>query len=211
MAHHHVVKSALAILGVAALLLGVACDPAVPVRMSTAAPTATAPPAATAIPTPPRRVGIPAEVDAIINLVLAGDTAALGRNIALTTLPCGPQQGPGSPPACPPGQPSGTRVDVFPVATCEGELRPASSVQPTLETLTAAKPVLYGVYRAPRPYLPQVQADYVAVFSRPTPNGTLGAGVVIAAGKVAGLWFGCSARPSEIVPPGTEALLLPGG
>ena len=71
--------------------------------------------------------------------------------------------------------------------------------------------MLYGVYRAPRPYLPQVQVDYVMLFSRPTPDLTLGAGVVIAAGKVAGLWFGCGARPSEIVPPGTEALLLPGG
>lgn len=149
----------------------------------------------------------------LINLVLAGDPAAVEQRVSLVSLPCGPQEGPGSPPACPPGQPNGTRVEVFPVATCEGELRPASAVRPTLEQVVLASPALAGVYRAPRPYLPPIQADYVAVFSR-TPTGgvtgPLGAGLVIVGDRIAGVWFGCAAKPAEIVPPGTEAVYLPG-
>ncbi len=173
---------------------------------------ATATPSVT--PTATRRPGVPDPVNTVINLVLAGDLAAVERSVSLVSLPCGPQQGPGSPPACPPGQPNGTPVQVFPVATCEGELRPASAVRPTLEQVVLARPVLTGVYRAPRPYLPPVQADYVVVFSRtPTGAGTgpLGAGIVMAGDKIAGVWFGCGASPAEIVRPGTEALYLPGG
>lgn len=189
--------------------------PGPPAATATATATAADVPAtASTSPAPARRPGVPDEVDAVINLVLAGDPAALESRVSLVTLPCGPQEGAGSPPACGSGQPNGTPVQVFPVATCEGELRPASAVRPTLEQVVRARPVLTGVYRAPRPYLPPVQADYVAVFSR-TPTGagagTLGAGIVIAGGKVAGVWFGCGASPAEIVRPGTEALYLPGG
>lgn len=206
----------------AAALFAAACDddPAEPTPTATPSVTATAA-APTTVPTvpttatPPRRGTVPTEVNTLIDLVLAGDTAALERQVALVSLPCGPQQGPGSPPACPAGQPAGTPVPVLPVATCEGELRQASAVRPTLEDLTLAKPVLNGVYRAPRPYLPSVQADYVAVFGRtPTTGGVigpLGAGLVVSGGKVAGVWFGCLARPNEIVPAGTEVIFLPGG
>lgn len=99
-------------------------------------------------------------------------------------------------------------MQVFPVATCEGELRAASAVRPTLEELVLRKPALVAVYRAPRPYLPPVQADYVAVFSRTTTQSPepLGAGLVVAGGKVAGIWFGCLAKPNEIVRPGAELL-----
>jgi hypothetical protein len=212
-------RKPLVILLCAAALFAVACDDGTPTPVATTtvtprataeAPTATA----TSIATPPRRAGIPPAVDTLINVVLAGDAAALERSVILTSLPCGPQQGAGSPPACPPGQPVGTRVDVFPVATCEGELRPASSVRPTLDELMQAKPVLMGVYRAPKPYLPAVQGEQVIVFSR-TPTGgipgPLGAGLVVVEGRLAGIWFGCAAKATEIVPPGTEPLYLPGG
>ncbi|RLT38356.1 MAG: hypothetical protein DWI58_15430 [Chloroflexi bacterium] len=212
-------KSLAILLCCAAGLLSVACDDGAPapVVTTTVTPRATiqAPPAtATSMATPPSRAGIPTAVDTLINLVLAGDSAALERSVTLTSLPCGPQQGPGSPPACPAGQPVGTRVDVFPVATCEGELRPASAVRATLDQVMQAKPVLTGVYRAPKPYLPSIQGEQVIVFSR-TPTGgvtgPLGAGLVVVEGRLAGIWFGCGAKPAEIVPPGTEALFLPGG
>lgn len=52
------------------------------------------------------------------------------------------------------------------------------------------------------------------MFSR-TPTGgvtgPLGAGLVVVGGRLAGIWFGCGAKPTEIVPPGTEPLFLPGG
>lgn len=99
------------------------------------------------------------------------------------------------------------------MATCEGELRPATAVRPS-EHVVLARPLLTGVYRGPRPYLPPVQADYVLVFSR-TPSGdgtgSLGAGLVIASDKIAGVWFGGGASAGEIVRPGTEASYLPGG
>jgi hypothetical protein len=206
-------------------LPGSACNDAgpPPVAGGTVLPTATAPAstataaqapsAAGTVATPQRRPGVPAAINTIINLVLAGDAAAVEQATSLVSLPCGPQQGPGSPPACRPGEANGTRVDVFPVATCQGELRPAAAVRPTLEQIVLAKPALVGVYRAPSPYLAPVQGDYVVVFSRtPTAAVTtpLGAGLVIAGDRIAGAWFGCGARPHEIVPAGTEPVFLPG-
>lgn len=64
----------------------------------------------TATPTGTRRPGVPDAVNTIINLVLAGDVAGVQQYVSLVTLPCGPQQRPGSPPACPTGQPNGTPV-----------------------------------------------------------------------------------------------------
>src|SRR5688500_3337224 len=152
---------------------------------TTPAPTATAP-AATATST---RANVPPAVDAVINAALRGDTAALEQMVRLTSLPCGPQQGPGSPPACPAGQPNGTPVEVFPIASCEGELRTRAAVRPTLETVTNGSPRLFGVYRAPDPYVPQVRGEYVAVFSRQMQGnpGLLGAGIVVASDRIVGI------------------------
>ena len=103
-------------------------------------------------------------------------------------------------------------VEVFPVVTCEGELRPRQFVRPTLEDLTNQSPRLVGVYRAPDPYLPAARGDHVAVFSRQTAaNANLGAGVVVEGDRVVGIWFGCLAPPDRIVPAGTEPVFLPGG
>ena len=161
---------------------------------------------------PSRRGDLSGEVNAIIDLVEARNVDGLVGVSRLTAVACGPQQGIGSPPACPPGQPSGTLVEVVPVASCEGELRPASALRPTYEQVLPTIGRLTGVYRAPRPYLRPIEADYVAVFSRSLPGQpNLGVGVVIANGEVRGLWFGCGASPGQIVPPGTEAVFLPGG
>jgi hypothetical protein len=180
---------------------------ATPTSAATLMPTATP----SLAPTSTRASGPPA-VDNIINVVLRNDAAALEPLVRMTPLPCGPQQGPGSPPRCPPGQPNGTPVDVFPVASCEGELRERTAVRPTLEEVTGRMPRLTGVYRAPDPYLPAVKGDYVAVFSRQLPGQpNLGAGMVIAGDRVVGVWFGCGANPSQIVPAGTQPVHLPGG
>jgi hypothetical protein len=180
---------------------------------STPTPTATvATPSPTATATlPAARPGVPPGVDAIINAVLGRDVAALERLTRLVPLPCGPQQGPGSPPACPAGQPAGTPVEVFPTATCEGELRPASAVRATLEEATRTVRLLTGVYRAPETFLPGAKGEYIAVFSRQVAGQDLGVGVIIGSDRVIGLWFGCGIGPAEIVPPGTPPVYLPGG
>ena len=162
-----------------------------------------------------RRGNVPPEVNRIIDLIEARNLDGLEAAVRLTGVPCGPQQGAGSPPSCPPGQPDGTPVEVLPVSTCQGELRPRSSLRPTLaETLPSVRR-LTGIYRAPAGYLPhapQVNADFVAVFSREAPGQpNLGVGVVIHGGDVVGLRFGCGSTPAELSPPASEAVYVPGG
>jgi hypothetical protein len=53
--------------------------------------------------TPPRRAGIPLDVDNIINVVLSGNLDELEKLTQVTAVPCGAQSGPGSLPACPAG------------------------------------------------------------------------------------------------------------
>jgi hypothetical protein len=182
-----------------------------PAFTAAGSPEVTAATSPTATGTRPPRVGVPPQVDGIINLVLARDTDGLAQRVRLTSLACGEQRGPGSPPACPPGQPAGTMVDVLPVATCEGELRPASAVRPTLQDVVGSQPSLFGVYRAPDPYLQPVKGEYVAVFSRQAGGQNLGVGFVIAGDRVLGLWFGCGSPAPMIVPAGTQPVYLPGG
>lgn len=172
--------------------------------------TATPSPAPSPTASSPRPTLTPG-VNAIIDAVLAHDAVALERLTQLTPLLCGPQEGLGSPPPCPGGQNLATTVDVLPIGTCEGELLPASAVRDTFEEITRATPLLTGVYRAPDTFLPGPKGEYVAVFSRQMSGQTLGVGVIIGGNRVIGLWFGCGANPSEIVPPGTPAVLLPGG
>lgn len=130
----------------------------------------------------------------------------------LTPMPCGPQHGAGSPPACPPGQPDGTPVEVLPVVTCEGELRPRQHVRASLEVLTTASPRLAGIYRVPPGYLPHAPGEHMAVFSRQDRvSGTLGAGLLVNGGGIVALVYGCQADPTQIAPPGSQPVLLPGG
>lgn len=205
------------------MLGAVACDQ-LPEVVRVTPDTATMTPSATASPPPtvtamttssgtfPPTPGVPLEINPIVNAVLNGDLDSLERLTLMTLVACGPQQGPGSPPPCPPGVTEGTRVEVFPIATCEGEYRDRTSLRATYQRLTDAQnKSLVGVYRAPRPYLPHVNANYVAVFSRDEGDQRgLGAGVVVKDRRVAGLWFGCNAPPSQIVPRDADALWIRG-
>ncbi len=174
---------------------------------TTPPPTSTIPPTATE---PPREsTGVPA-VDRIISAVLGGDLVAVEALVQLRSVACG-AQGVGSPPPCPAGEPAGTMVQVLPVATCEGEWRPASAVRPSFQPLVSANPRLYAVYGMPEQFQQRIpDGQYVAVFSRDAGNqGELGAGVVIAGNRIAGLWFGCGAKADQIVPAGTSTILPP--
>ena len=159
--------------------------------------------------------GIPPQVQSVIDMVTGGRLDDLERAVRLTAVPCGPQQGAGSPPPCPPGQPNGTPVDIFPVVTCQAELRPRAAVRPTLAELLPTIIRLTAVYRAPAAslhFLPvtPVPGDHVAVFSRQLPGQpNLGVGVVVEGSEVVGLVFRCGASPGEIVPSGTEPVFVP--
>ena len=186
---------------------------------ATASPTAVPPRLPAPIPTSPlpsstpagTRSGLPPGVNAVIDLVLAHDATALERLAQLASVPCGPGEGSGSPPTCPAGQPAGTPVAVFPIARCSGDWLRAAAIRAALEEVTGASPLLVGVYRTPNPYLPWAKGEYVAVFSRQVRGQPLGAGFIIDGDRVTGLWFGCGASASQIVPPGTPPLFLPGG
>lgn len=180
--------------------------------LSAATPPPRITPAVAATGTFPPTPGVPLEVNPIVNAVLNGDIDGLVRLTAMTPVVCGPQQGPGSPPPCPPGILAGTPVPVLPIATCEGEYRGEAALRPTYEQLVRAdQKSLVGVYEAPEPYLPHVKGDYVAVFSRDLPGQPgLGVGVLVKGGRIGGVWFGCNALPSQIVPKNADAVWLRG-
>ncbi|HRC61862.1 MAG: hypothetical protein K1X87_11720 [Dehalococcoidia bacterium] len=174
---------------------------------ATAGTTAAASPPATRIPS--EFTGLPA-ADTVIAAVLTGDLDRLVALAQLRQIACGPQTGVGSPPPCPAGQTAGTPVPVFPVGTCEGEWRSETSLRASLQPLLNG-PELYAVYGMPSQWQPLMgDAQYVAVFSRNAPGQSrLGAGVVIAGGRIAGVWYGCGSFVDQIVPAGTSTLLGP--
>jgi hypothetical protein len=196
----------------AATTLATASRTATATSTATASATGTSVATATKAPTtlPAENTGVPA-VDAAIAAVFSGDTAKVVALVKLRSLGCGPQTGIGSPPACPAGQPTGTMVDILPVATCEGEFRGASTVAASFAPVVNSKPALYAVYGMPQQFLTLMpEGQYVAVFSRDaTGQGRLGAGVVIGGGRIVGLWYGCGAPADQIVPAGTSVILPP--
>lgn len=182
-------------------------DPTTSTATATATASATASPVATQ--PPGESTGVPA-VDTVIEGVLSGSTAEVTPLVTLQSLACGPQQGPGSPPPCPSGTADGAVVDVLPVATCEGEWRPESAVAASFEPLVGNAPELYAVYGMPQQFqglMPDGQ--YVAVFSYDSGTQRLGAGVVIGAEQVVGIWFGCAVPADQLVPAGTSVILPP--
>ena len=183
--------------------------PATPLGDSTPRPATSTPAAAT--PTgEARRTGV-ASLDTVIATVRSRDASAIQRLIRLTAAPCGPQQGPGSPPACPAGVANGTPVEVLPITTCEGELRPANAVGPTLASLAPAIRELYAVFRPPTPYLSPAQGEYVAVFERRSDDqpGARGIGFLVAGSNIVGIWQGCQATPAQVIPQGVQLVLPP--
>lgn len=162
----------------------------------------------------------PAVIDLLIAAMERGDALAAANLVALARLPCGPQQGPGSLPACG-GEPLGTLVEVFPFASCEGEVRPAAVLEPTLASFVQARLRLHGVY-ALRPDqlrplaivaidgrerpLPRA-AEQLVVFAATTPDATPRAlAAVVAGGLMVGFITGCNVAADALVPAGAQSL-----
>jgi hypothetical protein len=149
------------------MLVLIACAPAVATPTVAPPPTATPVPSATrllptatqtpapapsptAVPEgsvhpPDRRTGI-ADVDAVIEAVLADDLAARRALIGYLTTPCTTALGMGGPPKCQAGESDGTMVEVFPILGQEGEFVRREAVDSRLDFAAQG---LYAVYRIP--------------------------------------------------------------
>lgn len=117
-------------------------------------PTATTAPAPTLSPTavpggsvhpPDARTGL-AEIDAIIEAVLANDLTAKRALIDYVTTPCTTALGMGGPPKCQAGESDGTLVEVFPILGQEGEFVRPQAIDSRLDFAVQG---LYAVYRIP--------------------------------------------------------------
>ncbi len=87
-----------------------------------------------------------AEIDAIIEAVLANDLTAKRALIDYVTTPCTTTLGMGGPPKCQAGESDGTLVEVFPVLGQEGEFVRPQAIDSRLEFAVEG---LYAVYRIP--------------------------------------------------------------
>jgi hypothetical protein len=146
--------------------------------------------------TPGANSGIPPEVDAVVAAVLSNDPAEIRPRMRFETLACAITQGPSTQPPCREGEPEGTQVNVLELGTCEGEFRRADELD-GLVAMTEAT-ALYGVYAGPASQGPD--GDYVAVFTRPTADGSGGAvAVTIDNGIIVYYKFGCTETPEQLV------------
>lgn len=77
-----------------------------------------------------------AGVDAVLDAVTSGDSAAVRGLLDFVALPCASTQMLGGPPPCPPGAPAGTLVDTFPMGQgCEGSYVNAATAEQVAGTL----------------------------------------------------------------------------
>lgn len=163
---------------------------------TTATVVATTTPASTATPaaTPPTSIGIP-EVDAVIDAVLSGDTAALRDLIRFSPVPCRTTSDVGGPPPCRPGEADGTEVDVLPIGTCEGEYRRQDDIDSMLELLDDMSGLFAVYHGAPESRPP---GDYALVFARAFEGEELGVELTVDDGDVVYLKFACGETPAQL-------------
>ena len=146
-----------------------------------------------------RRSGIPA-VDAAIDAEIAGDASAIRSMLRFTSIGCIVEpQGIGAPPLCRPGEADGTRVDVLPSATCEGEyVRPDNILDQSLTTDGAR---LYAVYRTNAGTFPS--GTYAVIFLRqPNPEGIpteTAFALMMDDDAITGIKYGCGESPQQFV------------
>jgi hypothetical protein len=152
-------------------------------------------PAPAATPTSATRSTGIAALDAIIAAAVRGDTAALQAAIQYTPTACvTTQEGIGAPPLCRAGEADGTKVDVIPLAQCEGFFARADEWR-----LDAGAASLYGVYRASaaEQFPP---GKYWAIFGRSDANNPSPAfAIVMNDDHIVGIHFGCAMKPAQMV------------
>jgi hypothetical protein len=151
-------------------------------------------PAAT--PTSAARETGTAALDAIIAAAVRGDTAALQAAIQYTPTACiTTPQGIGAPPFCRAGEAEGTKVDVIPLAQCEGFF--ARSDELRMDALAGAA-TLYAVYRASAAdQFPP--GKYWAIFARSNASSRPPAfAIVMNDDRIVGIHFGCDMKAAQM-------------
>lgn len=144
---------------------------------------------------PGTRSGI-ADLDAIIDAAVGGDTATLRSRVVLSQVPCDQTRADyRRPPDCPPGVPAGTPLDVLPAEDCEGSFRRAADVDGALAAYTAAQLALYGVALQPAATANE-PATHIAVFvsRKPTLQVVV---LTVRLGRIIGATSGCGGSPPD--------------
>lgn len=137
-----------------------------------------------------------ADLDAIIDAAVRGDTATLRSHVVLSQVPCDETRADSRrPPDCPPGVPTGTPIDVLPAGDCEGSFRKVAEVDGALAAYTAAQPALYGVALQSAANANE-PATHMAVFV--TRKATLPVVVLsVRLGRIIGAGSGCGGSPPD--------------
>lgn len=184
-------------------------------RSPSAQPTARTPRTTAASPTAVSdNVALPRVVSQAIDLMLAGDYAAVEELFAFQMVACAVDvTGAGGPPECEADETDGTEVEVLPVSQCEGAyLRPRDVF--FAFRLRDQRMQLFGVYDAANADIFPAGA-YALLFSyvRPeTPEMTLTVELLTSDAGVTGVNFGCGEDPATLVAQQAlgDAIVTPG-
>ncbi len=197
-------RQLLILTGVAVALLLVGCgggnDSDTPTATLEPPATATAEAAATATVAPDtRRTGI-AELDAVLDVLFAGDADAIRELVRFTPVPCELEPiGLDPQPTCRDDEPAGTPVDVFPHASCHGGFTRPERMSGVHTSLARPTGEVIAIYVAPETYWPW--AEFVVVFGDDTVALVPGdvQAVSITDGHITGTHLGCSATLEEFI------------
>ncbi|MBI5949787.1 MAG: hypothetical protein HY875_16750 [Chloroflexi bacterium] len=120
-----------------------------------------------------KRTGV-AAVDTVVDALLSGQADRIRPLLQFYAVPCrAPATGIPAPPACPPGAADGTKVDVFPNASCpEGRYVTRDGIDAFLREIATASSLPFAVYRqepAPPAGSEFPRGDYAIVLTTPRP------------------------------------------
>lgn len=141
-----------------------------------------------------------AKVQPVLDALRTGDTAKLQSLVKYTPVACADNvQGFPQPPKCE-GKPAGTKVDVFPHASCEGGYATPANIGPVLQGMTGK---VFKVYKQATdkgtPEFPQ--GIYGVIVYTGTDSTAANTGRLIgldADGKIVTFWTGCGASARNI-------------
>jgi hypothetical protein len=128
----------------------------------------------------------------LIDAAMDGDVGALIAKIQYTAIECATQpSGVGLPPTCDGGESKGSKVQVFPLALCDGEYVRPSDV-PGLFEKYLKKANLYAVITLKRPDVVTMSGFSTGVYGIIFETASSAAMLSVNdAGKIVNLWRGC--------------------
>ena len=161
-------------------------------------PTATLEPAATAT-LEPGLTGF-AELDAVLDVLFAGDVDAVRDLVSFSAVACVAEytRPDGNPILCRPDEPDGTAVDAFPHLACQAIYIRPEDMDGAYLSLASPSGRLYAAYRAPDASWPPAQ--FIAVY---TDSVTMSPGSALAVsitdGRIVGRFTGCGHTTATLI------------